>query len=121
MSIALRLMLILVSILTTLFMIRKIRQSKLQIEYAIFWVVFAVLLIILSIFPQIVYWCADITGITSPANFIFVFVIFLLMLKLFLTTVELSQLEYKIKELTQEIAIEKKERDGVKETNEISK
>lgn len=114
MSVALRILLISVSVLTTIYILKKIRQSKLQIEYAIFWVIFAGLLIILSVFPQIVYWCADITGITSPANFIFVFVIFLLLLKLFLVTIELSQLENKVKELTQEIALNKKESAGKK-------
>ena len=36
-----RIILIVVSLLTTFYILKKIRQSKLQIEYAIFWILFA--------------------------------------------------------------------------------
>ena len=36
-----RIVLIVVSLLSTYYILKKIRQSKLQIEYAIFWIVFA--------------------------------------------------------------------------------
>lgn len=104
-----RICLILVSVITLLYMMKKIRNSKLQIEYSLFWIIFAGLLIIISIFPQIIYGLAAIFGVASPANLIFVFIIFILLLKLFMVTIELSQLENKVKELIQQIAIREKE------------
>ena len=41
-----RIVLIVVSLLSTYYILKKIRQSKLQIEYAIFWIVFAGVLVI---------------------------------------------------------------------------
>lgn len=110
-----RICLILASIITLLYMMRKIRHSKLQIEYSVFWIIFAALMIVISIFPQIIYWIAGILGIASPANLIFVFIIFILLLKLFMVTIELSQLENKVKELIQQIAIREKENEDKKE------
>lgn len=115
MSPAIRVLLILISILSTYFMLKKIRQSKLQIEYAIFWIVFAGVVVLLALFPEAAYWGARILGILSPINMIFLFVIFLLLVKVFLMTIELSSLENKVKELVQKIALDEKNRkDGIK-------
>ena len=94
-----RILLIVVSLLTTYYILKRIRQSKLQIEYAIFWILFSGVLIVFSLF-----------GMQLPVNFIFMLFIFVLMVKLFLMTIELSTLENKVKDLTQELALEEKER-----------
>ena len=114
MSVELRVLLIVISILTLGFIIKKIRQSKLEIEYAIFWIVFSFLLIILSIFPGIVYWLTDLLDISSPVNLVFLFIIFVLVLKEFMATIELSLLSRKIKELVQQIAISEREKEEQK-------
>ena len=57
-------------------------------------------------------------GMQLPVNFIFLFFIFVLLVKMFLMTIELSTLENKVKDLTQELALEEKERaDEQKEEN----
>ena len=106
MSVALRILLIVVSVMNTLNILRRIRKSKLQIEYSIFWLLFSMVLIVISIFPQIVIKLAQLIGFQSPANMVFLLVIFALMFKSFQSTVEISQLQYKIEELTQKIALE---------------
>ena len=106
MSIALRVLLILVSVMNTLNILRRIRKSKLQIDYSIFWLVFSMILIVIAVFPQIVIKLAQIIGFQSPANMVFLLVIFALMFKSFQSTLEISQLQYKIEELTQKIALE---------------
>ena len=87
---------------------KKIRQSKLQIEYSIFWMLFAASLVILSIFPEITICGASLLGIYSSTNFIFLLIFVLLILKVFLMTIELSTLEYRVKELAQKLAISEK-------------
>ena len=106
MSIALRVLLIIVSVMNTLNILRRIRKSKLQIDYSIFWLVFSMILIVIAVFPQIVIKLAKIIGLQSPANMVFLLVIFALMFKSFQSTLEISQLQYKIEELTQKIALE---------------
>ena len=105
-----RVILIVVSLLTTFYILKKIRQSKLQIEYAIFWILFAGVLIVFSLFPWLVSMLTRLIGIQLPVNFIFMFFIFVLLVKMFLMTIELSALENKVKDLTQELALEEKER-----------
>ena len=107
-SLVFRIALIVCSILTTVFMIKKIRNSKLQIEHAIFWLMFAFLLIVISLFPQLTIWGAKLLGIYSSTNFIFLMIFVLLILKVFLMTIELSTLEYRVKELAQKLAISEK-------------
>ena len=106
MSIALRVLLIIVSVMNTLNILRRIRKSKLQIDYSIFWLVFSMILIVIAVFPQIVIKLAQMIGFQSPANMVFLLVIFALMFKSFQSTLEISQLQYKIEELTQKIALE---------------
>lgn len=105
MAIELRVVLIISSILMLVYMIKKVKKSKLQIEYTVFWIVFGLLLIVISLVPQIMYFIADIMGIQSPVNLVLTFMIFILVLKLFLMTIEISQLETKMKELVEEIAL----------------
>ena len=105
-----RFILIAVSLLTTYYILKRIRQSKLQIEYAIFWILFAGVLIVFSLFPWLVSMFTRLIGMQLPVNFIFMFFIFVLLVKMFLMTIELSALENKVKDLTQELALEEKER-----------
>lgn len=106
MTITLRIVLIIASICTTFYMLRKIRQSKAQIEDSIFWFAFSLFLIILSIFPQIADFAAKLLGIQSTVNFLFLFMIFVLLVKLFYMTLKISLLENKLRELVQKVAID---------------
>lgn len=109
----LRIVLIIVSILILLYVLRKIRRSTLNVPDSIFWIVFAVLLLILSIFPEIAYFFSALLGIETPLNFLILLFIALILLKLFLVTIRQSELNEKIKKLTQRIAFDEFERqDG---------
>lgn len=111
MSVVFRCVLILASLLTMFFMMRRIRQSKVQIEDSIFWILFSFGLLVISIFPGIAEWMARLLGIATVVNFVFLFVIFILLVKLFLMTVRISQMDTKIRELTQRIALDENKRE----------
>ncbi len=81
MTTMLRVVLIVVSLTTVTYMLRKIRQAKMQIEAALFWVFFAAVLVAFSIFPPVADACARLLGIYSTANFLFLSTIFLLEVK----------------------------------------
>ena len=106
-----RIILIIVSLLTMSFMLRKIRQAKVQIEAAMFWVIVALILVVFSLCPAGADACARLLGIYSTPNFLFLFMIFLLMVKVFSMTLQVSQLESKQKELVQKIALAQKEQE----------
>lgn len=111
MGIVVRLLLITVSLSTMLYILRRIRHAKLQIEYAIFWLVFAGILLVISIFPSLMIMLTRAVGMQSPINCVFLLVIFSLIIKLFMQTIEHAQLEDKLKQLTQRLAIEEKLRE----------
>lgn len=108
MSFAFRIILILASLMTTVYIVKRIRYSKLQIEYAIFWIILSFLLILISIFPVLVTIPTNIIGMQAPVNFVFLVIIFILLIKAFMQTIEHSQLENKLNDLTQKIAIDEK-------------
>ena len=104
MTMMLRVVLIVVSVITMTFMMRKIRQAKVQIEAAMFWVIMALILVVFAVVPGAADLCARLLGIYSTPNFLFLFMIFLLIVK----AIQLSQLESKQRELIQKMALEQK-------------
>lgn len=106
-----RIILILASVGTATFIIKKIRQSRLQIEYTVFWLVFAVMIVLLSVFPEVAIYGASLLGIYDPTNFIFLIIIFLMIVKMFFMTIEISNLEYRLKELVQKTAISEAQKE----------
>ena len=77
------------------------------------WLMFSAALLILAIFPGIAYWAANLLGFMSPINFVYVVIIFLLLAKQFFMSIKLSQLDSKVRILTEQVALneEKAERD----------
>ena len=100
-----RICLIFGSLVTAWYILRRVRQAKVQIEDTIFWLLFSAALLILAIFPGIAYWAANLLGFMSPINFVYVVIIFLLL--------RLSQLDSKVRILTEQVALneEKVERE----------
>lgn len=115
MTVMLRISLIVASVLTMFGIMHKIRRSKVRIEDSIYWVLFSMILIVFSVFPQVAYWLSDLVGTYSPSNFIFTLVIFLLLVKIFSMTVRISQLETKLQELVQKIALDEAKQKEVHE------
>ena len=109
MSIALRLLLLVGAVWMASYILRKIRKAQMQIDDALFWIVTAFLFVVLGVFPGIATIAADLIGVQSPANLVFLFMIFLLMIKTFSLTRKISALEYKLKHLVQAYAIDKKD------------
>jgi len=64
--------------------------------------------VILAFFPSIAIFLSGLLGIASPVNFVFLVIIFILMVKCFSLSIYLSQLNDKIKKLSQHIAINEK-------------
>lgn len=108
-----RMLLIVGSILTLVFILTRIRQAKVQIEDSLFWFVFPLLLLLLSVFPGLAFHVAGLFGFQSPVNVVYLAIIFLLIIKQFSMTLRISKMDTKIQNLAQQIALneEKIERD----------
>ena len=92
-----------------LILIRNVKKGKLRSDYAIGWIICSILLIVVSIFPQIAYFGAKILGVISTANIVFAFMILMLIILVYVLFSKVSMLEEKQKNLIQELAILKKE------------
>lgn len=106
-SLALRIILILAAIGLMAFLLHSIKKSKMSIEDALFWTGFSLLILLMSIFPEIPSLLSDAIGFQSPVNFVFLFFIFILIIRDFLSNRRISQLENRVKELTQQIALDR--------------
>lgn len=105
MSTTLRVLLLIAAFLSVAWILLQIRRLKVKMEDAIFWIFFSIILLIMAIFPGFTYWLTDLFGMQSPANLIFLIIIFLLIEKVFTLSVIVSQLEEKITILSAEVAL----------------
>ena len=99
------------ALLTFCLILRKIRKAEVTIADSIFWFLFALSLVLMGVFRQIPLFFADIFDIESPANFVFVYVIAVLVIREFYTTIEVSQLRSKVRNLVQNEALRSDRRD----------
>ena len=53
MSIYLRIILVVISMLSMMNVMKRVRRFKLQIENSIFWIIFSLLLILVAVFPDV--------------------------------------------------------------------
>ena len=105
MTIWFQIVLIFVSLATVTFILRGIRTSQVQIKD----IFFSLVLLVFSVFPKLAEIIARALGIVSAVNFIFLFIIFLLLINQYQLTVRLSKLDTKFKNLVQTIALRGKD------------
>ena len=106
----LRVCLIVGSLITAVYVLRRVRHAKIQIEDTIFWLLFSGVLLVLAIFPGIAYWASRLLGFQSPINFVYIVVIFLLLVKQFLLSIRISQLDSRLRILTEQVALNQENR-----------
>ena len=100
-----RIVLIIASVGTFGIVMQKIRQARMRIEDAVFWVLLCLLFVLFALFPALADFLAHLLGIYSTANFLFLLMIFILVLKVFSLSMHISALEAKLRELVQEEAL----------------
>ena len=109
MTIGLRIFLIAGSVLSCVYVLSKIRKSKMRTENSIFWIFFAVILVVLGLFPGIADWFAKLLGVQSTVNLVYLIIIFLLVIKVFLQDQKMAKTESRLIHLVQTYAIDRKE------------
>ena len=108
-----RVILVAASVGTLAIVLGRIRKAKLNIEDSIFWILMVFMFVVFAVFPVVPDTMARLLGIYSTANFLFLFMIFILLMRLFTMSMRVSTLEDKVKQLVQELALrDKSERQG---------
>ncbi len=98
---------IVVSLIFLFYVSRLIVKGKLREEYAIFWVIGTVLLIIFSFWRKGLDIFAELVGVYSPPNLVFTAAIFAVFIYLIHLSVVVSKLHDKNKTMAQELALTK--------------
>lgn len=90
------------------YIINLIRRRRVELKYALSWLLIGLFVLIIDCFPKLMDKMADLVGIASPVNMMF-FIGFLLSLLIILTlTVALSSAASSVKRLIQVIALQEK-------------
>lgn len=107
MSIILRMMLIVCSFFSFFLCVKKIKRSQLKVANSVTWMLGSILLILMSIFSDLVGWFSEKLGFISPVNFVFLIIIAFLLIQTFIDNIHITELNEKIKDLNHYIALEK--------------
>lgn len=116
MQLSLRLILLAGAMLIIWTILRSIKKKRILMDKATGWVCLALLLLVIAVFPGAVIKISNKLGFLSPANFVFLIVTGVLVVKAFRDTAQISIMQHKIEELAQEVALmehEAKEKDDV--------
>lgn len=87
---------------------------RLREKYAVMWIVIALCVLILGLFPQLLLWATMLLGVQVPANLLFALAIVLLLGVALHLSWELSQAEDEIRRVAEESAISRTEVDELR-------
>lgn len=119
MTVTLRVVLIICSLISFLLCIKKIKQAKLKVVNSVIWMVGSAILIFMSVFSNVIEWISQSLGFLAPVNFVFLVAIGFLLITTFVDNIRISELNEKIKDLNHYIALKEhqdKKKDGGEES-----
>ena len=100
-----RVFFIIIAIILIMYIYHNVKKNMLSQDESILWIIGAFFILILSIWPNIVIWLADIVGIAYPPSFLFLITSVFLVVFLFRNSQQISVLIEKNKELIQDTAL----------------
>ncbi|MBQ6455122.1 MAG: DUF2304 domain-containing protein [Eggerthellaceae bacterium] len=105
MNLTLTIVLVIGALIVFLGIVWKIRKAELSIASSVFWFLFTISLLLLAFFPQIAYFFSHLFNIESPSNFVFLYVIAVLLVRSFMDTIQITKLHEKHNDIVQEQAL----------------
>lgn len=109
MDLKMQIMLILGTVICFIILIRGVKKGKLRTDYALGWILASITLIVIGVFPQIVFMLSNALGFISPANAVFMLIIFFLIILVYVLFTKVSMLEERQKNIVQEMALSNKD------------
>lgn len=85
--------------------VNMIRRKRLELRYALAWLLVGISILILDCFPQLITWLSVKAGVASPINMLFFLGFCFSLMIIFVLTVAVSRMSIRIKELAQELAL----------------
>ena len=95
--------------------VNMIRKKRLELRYALTWLLVGISILVLDCFPDLITWLARKVGIASPVNMLFFFGFCFSLVIIFVLTISISRMSIRIKQLAQELALYEKRNDKNKD------
>ena len=104
-----RIYFIIISLIAVFYIVHDIRKKIFSIKESFWWMIAALIMLFLAIFPYSIDWLAQKFGISYPPSLLFLFCIIFLILMNFRNSKKISEQQMKIIELAQNLAIVKED------------
>ena len=92
-------------VLTVITMFLLLRSRAMKEKFTVWWIVVALGVLVVGLFPGLLPWLSDTLGFGLPSNFVFFMASLLFLLISVQYSVELSKLDEKARTLAEEVAI----------------
>ena len=101
-----------IGVLIALFtIVNMIRRKKLELRYALVWLLVGAGILVLDCFPSLISWLSKQLGIASPVNMLFFLGFCFSLIIIFVLTMAMSKMSNRIKQLAQELALYAKQNE----------
>lgn len=94
-----------IAILVILYILISIRRDKLSPANSFIWIIFCIILLVLSIWPASLDWLAQLVGVSYPPALFLSIAIVALFIMIFIQSKKIENLQKKIIDLGQELSI----------------
>ena len=109
MNVRIQILIAILVIVMLIAIVNMIRRRQVDLRYTLCWLCVGVGILILDCFPQLLTAIARLVGIATPVNLLFFLGFCFSLIIVFDLTLTVSKLSNQVKQLTQELAIHKKE------------
>ena len=120
MSLKIQIIIGVAAILCILGICNMVRKNKLDLRYGLVWIIVGVCVAILDFWPQLLKALTILMGIELPINMLFFLGFCFSLIIIFGLTKTVSELSHKVKRLTQEIALLKRDQEQKKDNHKTS-
>lgn len=109
MTLRLQIIILICMVLATIYIVNLIRKKRMDFRYALGWMFIILCISVLTIWPSLLDKLAGVLGIASPMNMLFFFGFIFAVMVIFSLSMTISHLADRVKKLSQEIAIIRKD------------
>ena len=96
---------IIISLFILLYVVNVVRKKQFSIKESFWWIIGAIIMVILSIFPHIVDYFAKLLNIAYPPSLLFIICIIFILFINFRSSKKISEIQMKVVDIEQELAI----------------
>lgn len=114
MNIKTQVIVVVVVVFAMIWLFNMVRKNRLELKYSLLWFVLGIGVLFFALCPSATVWLADLFGIGIPINLIFFAGFCFALMIIFSLTAAISRMSVKLKRLTQEIGLLKKELEDLR-------